>query len=131
MARKTKAKFEERKKIAFKDSNLKFVLNNLDSGQLEELDTFEENPPNLADFLTACVDNGLDVKVSYDTYSKGYQASAIGSWQNYPSADCGASAFSRSSADDALFVLWYKVEVISQYDLSQHAGREKITKERG
>lgn len=111
--------------------NLTFVLNNLDEGQHEELSSFENNPPNLLDFMTDCVDKGLDVKTSYDAYSDGYQAIASGNWDNFPSAGFACSGFSKHGTDDALFVLWYKVAVICQFDLSTAKNREKRTRERG
>ena len=118
-----------RMKLPF--GNLEFVLNNIDDGQLEELSGFEDNPPNLLDFLTDCVDKGLDVKTSYDSYSKGYQAIATGNWEGFPSAGFACSGFSKHGADDALFVLWYKVAIICQFDLSTGKGREKRSRERG
>lgn len=116
----------KRKKLAF--GNTKFVLNNLDDGQIEDLATYEEHPPDLWTFLTDCVDKGIDVKVTFDNYSQGYQAIATGSWAGFPSSNFACSGFSRHSADDAIFVLWYKVAIMCQFDLSSAEGRETRSK---
>jgi len=108
-----------------------FVLNNLDDGQDNELRGFESTPPDIFAFLSDCIDKGLDVKISYDGYSDGYQAIASGNWLGFPSEGYGCSGFSRHGVDDALFVLWYKVAIVCQFDLSSAAGREKRVKERG
>lgn len=127
--RKDPATEKYREKLPF--GKMTFVLNNLDDGQDDELTELFKNPPDLFDFLMDCVDKGLDIKLSYDSYSQGYQYTASGNWIGFPSAGYGCSAFSRSDAADALFVLWYKVAVVCQFDLSSAAGREKRTKERG
>jgi len=120
---------KSREKLPF--GKIQFVLNNLDDAQDDELVGFEKTPPNLLDFLTDCVDKGLDIKASYDTYSDGYQVSATGNWEGFPSAGYATSAFSRHNSEEALFVLWYKVAIVCQFDLSSAQGREKRTKERG
>lgn len=122
-------KSEGRKKRPFGD--ITFVLNNLDNGQLEELDNLEKTPPDLYSFMSDCVDKGIDLKIGYDNYSKGYQAVATGAYDGFPSAGFATSGFSKAGADDALFVLWYKVAIICQFDLSSANGREKRTKQRG
>ena len=108
-----------------------FVLNNLDEGQDDELQGFEKTPPDIFAFLSDCIDKGLDVKISFDSYSDGYQATASGNWIGFPSEGYGCSGFSRHGVDDALFVLWYKVAIVCQFDLSSAQGREKRSKERG
>lgn len=120
---------KSREKLPF--GNIRFVLNNLDDGQRAELDAFENTPPDLLSFLSDCVDKGIDVKLGFDSYSKGYQAVATGVYKDFPSAGFATSGFSKSGADDALFVLWYKVAVVCQFDLSSANGRENITKLRG
>lgn len=120
---------EGRHKLPF--GKVTFVLNNLDDGQMAELDGFEKTPPDLLVFITDCIDKGIDVKIAFDNYSKGYQAIATGAYDGFPSANFATSGFSRHGADDALFVLWYKVAVICQFDLSSAAGRETRSRERG
>lgn len=129
MANKTKKQVEKRTKVPY--GEIKFVLNNLDEGQEQELENFEATPPDLFSFLSDAIDKGLDVKLTYDTYSNGYQAVATGAWKDFPSAGYATSAFSKAGADDALFVLWYKVAIVCQFDLSSANGREKRTKQRG
>jgi len=118
-----KPKQKKREKLPFGQTT--WVLNNLDDGMLEQLDEFEKTPPNLLDFLTDCVDKGIDVKCGYDSYSDGYQAVAMGSYKDFPSAGFSASGFSKHGSDDALFVLWYKVAIVCQFDLSSAEGRDK------
>lgn len=130
MARKTKGN-KETSRTRAEYGKMQFVLNNLDDGQLEELDKMPFGQVDVVGFITNCVDNGIDVKISHDSYSGGYQAIASGGWKDYPSEGFGTSAFSKSGADDALFVLWYKVEIICEYNLSSASGREKRTRERG
>lgn len=130
MPRKTKAdKSDGRVRAEY--GKMQFVLNNLDDGQLAELDKLEETRIDVWGFVTSCIDNGIDIKLSYDTYSKGYQAIATGAWAGFPSCGFGTSAFSKSGADDALFVLWYKVEIVCEYNLGSAANRDRRTKERG
>lgn len=117
---------KEREKAPY--GKMVFVLNNLDESQIQELDAYEAHPPDLWGFLSDCIDKGIDLKISFDNYSKGYQAIATGAWKNFPSVDYAVSGFSRHSADDALFVLWYKVAIVCQFDLSSAAGRENRSK---
>jgi len=132
MANKNKPKEnvnKSREKLPF--GKLTFVLNNLDDGQDDELTAFEQTPPDLWAFLSDCIDKGIDVKFGYDTYSNGYQCIASGNYANFPSSGFACSGFSKHGCDDALFVLWYKVAIVCQFDLSSAAGREKRTRERG
>lgn len=122
----TVSKPAERVKLPF--GEIKFVLNNLDRGQEAELDSFESNPPDLSAFMSDCIDKGLDIKIQYDSYSGGYQAIATGAYKDFPSSGFAASGFSRNDAMDALFVLWYKVAVVCQFDLSTASGRESRSK---
>lgn len=122
---------EDVKRTKLPYGSMDFVLNNLDDGQLEELASFESNPPDLYSFLSDCVDKGLDIKIAYDSFSGGYQAIATGGWKNFPNEGLGCSGFSKSDASDALFVLWYKVAVVCQFDLRTAKGREKRTRLRG
>lgn len=114
---------EKRIKLPFGD--IKFVLNNLDDGMIEDLNAYEAKKPDLSAFLSDCVDKGLDIKIGYDNYSGGYQAIATGNYKDFPSSGYACSGFSRSDAYDALFVLWYKVSVVCQFDLSSAKDREK------
>lgn len=116
----------KREKLPY--GSIEFVLNNLDEGQEQELDNFEKNPPDLSAFMSDCIDKGLDIKLSHNDYSGGYQAVATGAWKGFPSSGFAASGFSRSDAMDALFVLWYKVAVVCQFDLSSAKGRETRSK---
>lgn len=118
-----------REKLPFGD--VKFVLNNLDDGQISELDLYEDKHPDLYGFLSDCVDKGIDLKITYDKYSKGYQCVATGAWYGFPSSGFATSGFSKAGADDALFVVWYKVAIVCNFDLSSAQGRELRTKERG
>jgi len=129
MAKATKERAEKRLKVPF--GKIEFVLNNLDDAQEQELLAYEKTPPDLFSFLSDAIDKGIDIKLTYDTYSNGYQAVANGGWKEFPSAGFATSAFSKAGADDALFVLWYKVAIVCAYDLSSAHGREKRTKQRG
>jgi hypothetical protein len=127
MAKKQhKPEEEKRVKLAFGD--IQFVLNNLDDGQIAELESFESNPPDLSAFMSDCVDKGMDIKIGHNAFSGGYQAIATGAYKNFPSSGYAVSGFSRSDAMDALFVLWYKVAIICQFDLSSASGRENRSK---
>lgn len=129
MAKATKQKQEKRVKVPY--GEIKFVLNNLDEQQEAELEAFEATPPDLFSFISDAIDKGIDIKLTYDTYSNGYQCVATGAWKDFPSSGFATSAFSKAGADDSLFVLWYKVAIVCQFDLSSASGREKRTKQRG
>jgi len=130
MATKIKPKKAEGR-IRAEFGKMSFVLNNLDDGQIEEMERLEGTNVDVWGFVNSCIDNGLDIKLSHDTYSGGYQAIATGAWKGFPSEGFGTSAFSKSGADDALFVLWYKVEIVCEYNLASASNREKRTRERG
>lgn len=129
MAKKPKSSVTtDDKRIKLPFGNVVWILNNLDESQLEELDAFEQNPPDLYAFMSDCIDKGMDLKIAYDNYSKGYQAIATGCYEEFPSAGYACSGFSKADASDALFVLWYKVAVVCQFDLSSMKDRETRTR---
>lgn len=117
MAAKKKASDGKRKKRAF-GSKLTWLLNNLSEEKLNHADELSPTSDTLLEFLMAAVDAGLDIKVGYDDYSGCYQAVAIGAWDGFPSAGYAVSARSNRDCSDALTLIWYKVVVMADGDLS-------------
>jgi len=107
----------KREKIAF-GGKLIWVIDNLTEQEKEHADEINPTPAEITDFLMACVDNGIDVKCSWDTYSECYQAVAIGSWHGYPSQGYATSGRSGSSISDALLMLFYRIQIKAEFNLS-------------
>jgi hypothetical protein len=134
MARKSKARVMTdgeilREKITdFRSLN--WVLNNLSDTEISAMDATNFDPERFAEFIEKLVDNGFDVKLTWDTYSNTYQISAMGAWQNFPNENFAVSARGMDMFD-AWKVLWFKVDFIAQWDLSQFLDKSPSRKKRG
>lgn len=117
MARGKKKQDGKRQRRDFKDG-LVWVANNLNEGRLEHADKLAPSAEDLFDFLLQAVDAGIDIKISYDTYSDCYQATAIGAWEGADSSGFGVSSRSARDVRDAVVLIWYKVAIMAEYDLS-------------
>ncbi len=107
----------KRKKRGF-GAKLIWVLNNLSEEKLAHADTIAPSDPALLEFLGEAVDSGIDIKTTWDDYSNCYQVSAIGAWDGFPSAGFAVSARSNRDTHDALCLVWYKVVILADGDLS-------------
>lgn len=119
-------KKSERQRI--KDfGSLVWILNNLSDDELSHMDSQEFDAGRFCDFLEGCVDNGLDVKFSWDNYSSSYSVQAMGAWEGFHNSGMAVSARS-VDVFDAAKVLWFKISFMCEFDLTQY--REKA-RERG
>lgn len=118
-----------RAKAAF--GKMKFVLNNLDDGQLEQLASWEKGEIDLWSFIDTAIANGLSVKFDHDNFSGGIQCIVTGAWKGFASENFGVSGYSRHGADDAALVACFKVAVVCEFDLSSMSDRETRSKDRG
>lgn len=117
MAAKRKQEKDKRKKRTF-GANLQWVANNLSEEKLKHVDTLAPTADQLMDFFLEAVDCGLDIKVGWDAYSNCYQATAIGQWDGFPSAGFGVTARSSRDVYDAFILMYYKVFVMAEMNLS-------------
>lgn len=99
---------------------LEWVLNNLSDDQLKHCDEVAPSIASLLADLNQAIDMGLEIKLGWDGYSKCWQASAIGAWKDFPSEGYATSARSSADIGDALLLLWYKIVIMSEFDLSQN-----------
>jgi len=120
----------KRKKRAF-GSKLIWLLNNLSEEKLTHADEIAIPAEEIMEFLMEAVDSGLDIKVGWDDHSGCYQASAIGAWDNFPSAGFAVSARSNRDCLDALVLVWYKVAVMADGDLSSLPADSDVDEMRG
>lgn len=129
----TKARKTEKSKRTKRSfgAGLEWVINNLSAAQLADLDGRYPNEIEIVGFLMACVDNGIDVKISHDDYSNTYAATAIGAWDGFPSAGYGTNGRSGRDTFDALVILWYKIAIVAEGDLSSIPTDGEMDKMRG
>lgn len=124
MASKTKPKREggapdKRKKFTDYKST-EWVLNNLPDELLDDMDKREWVDKDVFSFFDTAIHHGLAIKVDWDDYSDCYKATASGMWVGY--ANTGFATQGRSSdVGDALKILWYKVVIVCEWDLSSHS----------
>lgn len=117
MAVKKQKRESKRVKRSFRAS-LIWVIDNLSKEKMKHADEITPSDSTLIQFLLEGVDNGLDIKVSWDAYSNCYQATAIGAWEGFPSAGYAVSARSNRDSGDALALVWYKVVIVADGNLS-------------
>lgn len=127
---KKRSEKSKRKKRNFGEA-LTWVLNNLSVSQLDMLDERYPDASQIMDFFLACVDSGLNVTLAWDDYSGGYQATAIGAWEGY--ANSGYAVSGRSSRDchDALAIIWFKIAICAEGDLSSMPSEKEKDDMRG
>jgi hypothetical protein len=109
---------------------LNWVLNNLSDTEIASMDATEFDVGRFGDFMEKLVDNGFDVKMSWDTYSNTYQISAMGTWQNFANENFAVSARGMDIFD-CWKVLWFKIDFIAMWDLSQFLDKSPSRKKRG
>lgn len=130
MAQKKKDKNSKRIKRNF-GAKLVWLLNNLSEEKLAHADEIRPTDAAVLDFFLHAVDSGIDIKVTWDNFSECYQASAIGSWDGFPSAGYAVSARSARGTHDALALIWYKVVVMADGDLSSLPSDQDVDDLRG
>lgn len=117
MTTKKKKKESKREKRAY-TAKLQWVSNNLSEERLKHADENAPNADALMEFFLQAIELGLSIKVDWDNFSECYQATAIGSWEGFPSSGYAVSARSARDPHDALALVWYKVIVMGDGDLS-------------
>lgn len=124
MASKTKPQREngtdKRRKKFTNYQKTQWVLNNLADEQLDDMDKRDWPYEDVFTFFDTAISRGLDIKVGWDDYSQCFKATASGMWLGF--TNTGYATQGRSSdCQDALKILWYKVVVVCDWDLSQYA----------
>lgn len=118
-------------RVKIKDfSAMAWVMNNLSEQEILTLDTMPFDGVRFSEFMEKCVDNGLDVKIGWDTYAKSYQVSAMGNWQGFQNVGIACSARGLDIFD-AFKILWYKIDVIALWDLTQFVDISGTRSKRG
>lgn len=110
--------------------NLRWVLNNLSDTEIVQMDATAFDSERFADFMEVLVDNGFDVKLTWDVYSSTYQISAMGAWKHYPNTNYAVSARGLDIFD-AWKAIWFKIDFIAGWDLPQFADNEVVRRKRG
>ena len=130
MVKRISSAEHKRKKRSF-GAKLIWVANNLSEEKLKHADSIAPTSAQIVEFLMEAVDNGIDIKVSYDTFSDCYQATAIGGWEGADSSGYAVSARSGRDVGDALNLIWYKVVHMADFDLSALFTDDEEDKMRG
>jgi len=122
---------EKPKRVKIKDfMSINWVMNNLSDDEITALDQTEFDGERFADFMEMCVDNGLDIKVTWDNYAHTYQVTLIGAWQGFPNESCGVSSRG-NDIFDAFKVAWFKVTIIANWDLRSMVELKETRRKRG
>jgi len=120
------------KREKFQDwKNTKWILNNLDESQLAKLDATEFDVGRYMDFMSHLVDNGIEIKFTYDNWSYCYQGTLLGAWEGYPNTGYATSARSDAGFEDIVKILWFKFEYLCHGDMSQAYEIVKKREKRG
>lgn len=123
------AKPKKREKfLDFKNS--KWVLNNLDETQLLLMDNTEFDMSRGLEWFEKLVDDGMEVKFTYDIWSNCYQGNIFGAFNGFKNAGYGCSARS-DSFEDIVKILWFKYEYLCEGDLEQAYEEKPRGKRRG
>jgi len=130
MAKKKASPSSKRIKRSY-GSKLIWQGNYLSEEKLKHADELAPSAEQILEFFMQAVDAGIDIKTSWDDYSECYQATAIGAWEGYPSAGYAVSARSNRDCADALVLVWYKVAVMADGDLSSLPTEKQVDKMRG
>lgn len=130
MSKSKKAPETKRVKRSY-GSKLIWLLNNLSEEKLNHADGIAPPAEAIMEFIMEAVDSGIDIKVGWDDFSGCYQATAIGAWENFPSAGFAVSARSGRDCLDALVLVWYKVVVMAGGDLSSLPSDQDVDDMRG
>lgn len=129
MATKKKPSSGDRTKV--KDMlAMSWVMNNLNDKEILAVDATDFDAERFTDFMEKCVDSGLDVKMGWDNYSKSYQVTAMGSWQGFNNESIACSARG-VTIFDAWKILWFKIDVIADWDLRQFVNQSGERSKRG
>lgn len=114
MARK---KATERKAIPF--GEITWVINNLTATQLAEYDALEKDYSIIFADLNRLLEKGWKMSCKWDDRSSAHQATLIAGYSDMENAGFALSARSDDLLD-AIGIVWYKIEVIAQSDLSEY-----------
>jgi hypothetical protein len=124
----TDGKMEREKIDDFR--NLTWCMNNLSDQEISIMDTMPFDGERFGEFLELCIDVGLDIKVSWDTYSESYQVTVMGAWKGFHNAGFACSARG-VDVFDAFRVLWFKISHLANFDLPSFAIESAVRRKRG
>lgn len=125
------AKPTQKKREKFADyKNSKWVLNNLDDVQLALMDSTPFDIERYLDWCAHLVDNGCEVKLTWDTWSNCYLGNVFGTFLGFPNTGYGVSARSDNFAD-IIKILWFKYEYLCEGDLASAYEAPVKTSRRG
>jgi len=108
-----------KKREKFQDfKNTKWVLNNLDDTQLLLMDNTEFDMSRSLEWIERLVDDGMEFKFTFDTWSSCYQANVFGAFLGFKNTGYAVSARS-DTFEDVIKILWFKIEYLCEGDLTQ------------
>lgn len=110
--------------------NSRWVLNNLDETQLLLMDNTDFDLSRAMEWVESLVDEGMELKFTWDTYSNCYQANIFGSFMGFTNTGYGVSARS-DSFEDIIKILWFKFDYLCERDLTQAYEPVTRSKRRG
>lgn len=113
MVRKTKKEAEAKRVKRSFGAKLVWVIDNLSKAQLAEYEKAVPDETVLYRFLMDAVDGGMEIKVTWDSFSDCYLATCIGAFVGYENSGYATGARSKRDVQDALGLLWYKVVVVA------------------
>jgi len=109
-----------KKREKFQDwKNTRWVMNNLNEEQLAAMDETPFDAARAFDWFAHLVDNGVDVKMSWDDWSQCYSMTIQGAFLGFVNAGYACSARSPEGYEDCTKILWYKFEYLANGDMSQ------------
>lgn len=122
------AAVKPKKREKFADyKNAKWVLNNLDDKQLAVMDSTPFDVERYLDWVAHLVDNGCELKLTWDTWSGCYQGNVFGAFLGFKNTGYGISARS-DDFTDVIKILWFKFEYLCEGDLTLAAEETKSRK---
>lgn len=110
--------------------NSRWVLNNLDENQLAKMDATDFDMSRGLEWFEKLVDEGMEIKFTFDRYSECYQANLFGAWEGWKNTGYGVSARS-NTFEDIVKILWFKYEFLCEGDLPSAWEDKPRTSRRG
>lgn len=119
MATKTKReKTDPQKRVKITDyKSIKWVLNNINDEQLAAIDALPVDVERMFDWIAHLIDHGIDLKVSWDDWSKCYQLTITGNYEGFLNSGYAMSARS-DDMSDGFKILYGKFEFLCNGDMS-------------
>lgn len=106
-----------RKPIPF--GEITWVMNNLTASELAKYDALEKDYSAIFADLNRLMEQGWKLSCKWDDRSGAHQATLIAGFADMENAGFALSARSDDLLD-AIGIVWYKIEVVAQNDLSEY-----------